>query len=175
MPDAASEDADDDLMRAFVARRAELIGYLRAIAPPDLVEDAFQEVFLVVHRRLGDFRRDGDFPAWVRGIARNCVRQLLRRAGRLRCLPDGELADLIDQAVAELEQQPEPAGVDALRGCLERLAEPHRRIIELRYAIGRPLAAIAREIGSTEGSVQVTLSRLRASLADCIGRRGRTA
>ena len=173
MPDAASQDADDDLMRAFVARRAELIGYLRAIAPPDLVEDAFQEVFLVVHRRLGDFRRDGDFPAWVRGIARNCVRQLLRRSGRLRCLPDGELADLIDRAVAE--GQSELAGVDALRGCLERLAEPHRRIIELRYAIGRPLAAIAREIGSTEGSVQVTLSRLRASLADCIGRRGRTA
>ena len=67
----ATVGGDDGLMRAFVARRAELLGYLRAIAPPDLVEDAFQEAFLVVHRRLADFRSDGDFPAWVRGIARN--------------------------------------------------------------------------------------------------------
>ncbi len=170
----ASGGGDDDLLRDFVARRADLLGYLRAIAPPDLVEDSFQEVFLVVHRRLADFRRDGDFLAWVRGIARNCVRQLLRRAGRLHCLPDGELQVLIDQAAAELEDETEPAGVDRLRRCLGRLTAPHRRIIELRYALDRPLAAIAREIGSTEGSVQVTLSRLRASLADCLGR-GRSA
>jgi RNA polymerase sigma-70 factor (ECF subfamily) len=170
-----SDGGDDDLMRAFVARRAELLGYLRAIAPPDVVEDAFQEVFLVVHRRLADFRRDGDFPAWVRGIARNCVRQLLRRSGRLHCLPDGALTDLIDQSVAEWEEASEPAGVERLRRCLGRLSGPHRRILELRYALDRPLAAIARELGSTEGSVQVTLSRLRASLADCIGRGGSAA
>lgn len=171
----ASDGGDDGLLRAFVARRADLLGYLRAIAPPDLVEDAFQEVFLVVHRRLGDFRRDGDFPAWVRGIARNCVRQLMRRSGRLQCLPDGALTDLIDQSVAELEAEAEPAGVDRLRRCLGRLTAPHRRILELRYALDRPLAAIAHEIGSTEGSVQVTLSRLRATLAECIGRSGSAA
>lgn len=171
MDDAIRPDANEDLLRTFLARRADLLGYLRAIAPPDLVEDAFQEVFLVVNRRLGDFRRDGDFAAWVRGIARNCVRQQLRRAGRLHCLPDGELADLIDQAAAESDEPAEPPGADRLRRCLERLGAPHRRILELRYALDRPLAAIAQEIGSTEGSVQVTLSRLRASLAGCIGRR----
>ena len=173
MADAGGQDADDDLMRTFVARRADLIGYLRAIAPPDVVEDAFQEVFLVVHRRLGDFRRDGDFPAWLRGIARNCVRQLLRQAGRLHCLPDGELTDLIDLAVGEREEV-EPVGAARLNRCLQRLTVPHRRILELRYTLDQPLAVIAREIGSTEGSVQVTLSRLRATLADCIGRGGRT-
>ena len=99
----------------------------------------------------------------------------MRRSGRLRCLPDGALTDLIDQSMAELEQEAEPAGIDRLRRCLARLTAPHRRLLKLRYALDRSLAAIASEIGSTEGSVQVTLSRLRSSLADCIGRGGSAA
>lgn len=162
---------DDALMRSFLERRADLIAYLRAIASADLAEDAFQETFLVVHRRLADFRRDGDFHAWVRGIARNVVRQVARRHDRLRLLPADGLVDLIDRTLDEAEADREPAGVDALRRCIERLGEPQRRLLQLRYAQNHPMEAIARELGRSAGAVQVALSRLRSALAGCLARR----
>src|SRR5437660_1217252 len=37
----------------------------------DDVDDLAQEVFLAAFKNLGAFRRDDDFGAWLRGIARN--------------------------------------------------------------------------------------------------------
>jgi hypothetical protein len=96
---------DDELMQAFLDRRADLLAYLRAIGSANLAEDAFQETYLVVQRRLADFRRDGDFHAWVRGIPRNVLRQLARRSQRVRVLADDALTDLIDQAMATVTVQ----------------------------------------------------------------------
>ncbi len=155
---------DDALMQAFLNRRADLLAYL-----PD---DAFQETYLVVQRRLADFRRDGDFHAWVRGIARNVLRQLARRNQRVRGLADDALADLINQAVAEASPPAdEDDALSALRHCMAQLAETQRRLLHLRYGLERPLAEVAGELGRTPGAVQVALSRVRAVLADCISRR----
>lgn len=165
----ASSDRDL-LIRAFLERRGDLIAYIRAIGGAGIAEDAFQETFLVVDRRLGDFRPDGDFHAWVRGIARNTVRSLARRSGRLRSLPDDSLCDLIDRAAGE---DPAPhAGVEALRACLSRLGPEQRRLLALRYGEERPIADIAGLLGRSAGAIQVALSRLRSLLADCMARRG---
>lgn len=167
---------DDALMRDFLARRADLIAYLRVIGPAGLAEDAFQETFLVVHRRLADFRRDGDFPAWVRGIARNVLRQLGRKGNRLQTMADEALTGLIDQAVAEHEAVNEPVDrLPALRRCVERLAEPQRRLLHLRYALGQPIEQIAVVLHRTPGAAQVALSRLRTVLGDCMARQGGAA
>ncbi|HAT12181.1 MAG TPA: hypothetical protein DCS97_16725 [Planctomycetes bacterium] len=163
---------DDELMQAFLDRRADLLAYLRAIGSANLAEDAFQETYLVVQRRLADFRRDGDFHAWVRGIARNVLRQLARRSQRVRVLADDALTDLIDQAVAEAgPPADEDDALSALRHCVEQLAETQRRMLHLRYGLERPLTEVAGELGRTPGAVQVALSRVRTVLADCIGRR----
>jgi RNA polymerase sigma-70 factor (ECF subfamily) len=173
MPDTGDGTDAETLMRSFLERRGELVAYLRALGGVDLAEDAFQETFLVVQRRLGDFRRDGDFHAWVRGIGRNVVRGLARRSGRLRAVGDEALADLIDLAAAEPARADvrEEAGIERLRRCLARLGADQRRMLDLRYGQDRPLADIAGELGRTVGAVQVALSRLRAALAACVDRR----
>ncbi len=163
---------DDALMQSFLDRRADLLAYLRAIGSASLADDAFQETYLVVQRRLADFRRDGDFHAWVRGIARNVLRQLARRSQRVRAVADDALADLIDQAVAEAGPPVEADdGLAALRHCVAQLAETQRRMLHLRYGLDRPLIDVASELGRTPGAVQVALSRVRTVLADCIERR----
>jgi RNA polymerase sigma-70 factor (ECF subfamily) len=57
----------DDLYRqhfSFVWRNLRRLG-----VPPALVEDAAQDTFIVVHRRLADLHSDASAKAWLFGIA----------------------------------------------------------------------------------------------------------
>lgn len=131
-------------------------------------DDVFQEVFLTVVQRSGDFRPDGNFLAWVRGIARNKVLEYYRRQ-RLQSLPfDEELLELLVEATDEREPQWERRR-EALSRCLERLAPRAREIVDLRYAeqsLSPP--EIAARLSWTTNAVHVALARARAFLRECV-------
>ena len=57
---------------------------LRLGVPRDAVEDACQETFLVVHRRLADFEGRGSPRAWLFGIARRVAYRVRRSHDRTR-------------------------------------------------------------------------------------------
>lgn len=70
----------------FVWRTVEYLG-----VPPSVLEDAVQDVFLVVHRRLGDFRRASSVRSWVGGICLRVAkdyRRSLQRRGTLGTLDE---------------------------------------------------------------------------------------
>lgn len=165
-----NDDADDDLLRWFLANRAPLLGYLRALLPHDLVEDAFQETFLVVHRKAASFDAQRDAGAWVRGIARNVARQVAAKATRAVRLPPDQLAERFELAAAEAEPG-EDDDLVHLASCLERLDVPARELLRRRYHDGDALDELAAASGRSPGAVQVALSRVRAALATCIERR----
>lgn len=167
---------DDSHLRSFIGDRAVLLGYLRTLLPHDLVEDAFQEVFLVVHRKVGEFDQTRDFPAWVRGIARNVAMQVLAKARRAVALPPDALLERIDRAAEEASAEPEP-GEDRrhLAECLAKLSDKHRDLLRQRYADGLMLEQLATATGRSVGAVQVALSRLRSTLQDCIERQRKVA
>jgi RNA polymerase sigma-70 factor (ECF subfamily) len=50
--------------------------------PPALVEDAAQDTFIVVHRRLADLRTDASAKAWLFGIALRVARDYRRTQKR---------------------------------------------------------------------------------------------
>src|SRR3954454_16041194 len=58
-------------------------------------EDVVQETFLMAHRALGQYRRDGTLRPWLLTICRNACRDRLRSAQRRDVLAlDEELAAL---------------------------------------------------------------------------------
>ena len=57
----------------------------------DSVDDFSQEAFLIAYRELDRFDQDQDFGKWLRGIARNLVRNELRRNARRGRLMDEEV------------------------------------------------------------------------------------
>ncbi|MEM9345943.1 MAG: sigma-70 family RNA polymerase sigma factor [Planctomycetota bacterium] len=57
---------------------------------------------------------------------------------------------------------------EALEQCIEKLQAKSRRALELRYEQDMKPAQIAEVIGSTPGSVRVTLTRIRSALSKCI-------
>ena len=50
--------------------------------PPGALDDAAQDVFLIVHRQLPGFRRDSSEQTWLYGIARHVAANHQRRARR---------------------------------------------------------------------------------------------
>ena len=166
------EPSDAELMQRFLAGRADLLAYLRAVGPAELAEDAFQETFLVVQRRLADFQRNGSFGAWTRGIGRMLLRKLVEKRGRLRPMADDSLAAMIDDSLAEFEEREPTASEDLprLQRCLQRLGDEQRRLLDLRYGQNLSLEAISAASRRSSGAVQVALSRIRSALAICIER-----
>jgi RNA polymerase sigma-70 factor (ECF subfamily) len=164
---AANMKFEPPIEALFLKHAVSLRGYLLGLlADRSAADDVFQEVFLTVVRRAEDFRRDGDFLAWARGIARNKVRELYRR--QKRSFPFDEqllevLADAAEEHEPRLDRQRE-----SLARCLDRLSPRARQIVDLRYA-ERPLSPpeIAERLAWTTGAVHVALSKARAFLRDC--------
>ena len=160
--------AQPPIQTLFLQHAAAVRGFvLGFVADRAAADDIFQEVFLTVARREADFRRDGNFLAWARGIARNKVLEHYRRQRAKPLLFDEQLLELLaasaDTSGERLERRRE-----ALAQCLERLAPRAREVVDLRYA-EQPLAppGIAQRIGWTTNAVNVALSRARAFLREC--------
>ncbi|MBV1858440.1 MAG: RNA polymerase sigma factor [Nannocystaceae bacterium] len=81
----------------FVFRSLAHLGVPRAV-----VDDATQDVFIVVHRRLEDYLRDMPMRAWLYGIARRVAYRYRKQAEKHRRRPDFGGGELVspDELVA---------------------------------------------------------------------------
>lgn len=155
----------------FLQHASSIRGYvLGLVGDAAAADDLFQDVFVTVVAREADFRRDGDFLAWARGIVRFKVLEYYRRQRSNPQLFDEpllrRLAESWEQAERHRELWERRRG--ALAQCLNRLSPRARQIINLRYA-DQPLTPpeIAQRVGCTTPSVNVALARARAFLRKC--------
>lgn len=123
-------------------------------------KDVVQQTFLGVHRARADFRRGAPVRPWVVTIARNVVRDHLRRHYVRR-----EDALELDGPIEPRVEAPE-YGVptsDALLGwageALAKLPEAQRRVIELHYLEGKSFAEVGKLLGCSEGAARVRAHR----------------
>jgi RNA polymerase sigma-70 factor (ECF subfamily) len=169
--------AAEQLIREFQRGRMRLLAYIRALAgDPELTEDIFQEVSVIVLEKASDFIPGRDLGAWCRGIARNLVARERARARRLRPFDGDRIVALVDAAFEEHARQDQGEQAieeerSILRRCLDRLAPAARAMVEERYAAGLSLRELADRLRRTEGAVQVALSRIRKALLECVRRR----
>lgn len=143
-------------------------------------EDLSQEVFLTAYRRLGDFRGESRFSAWLCRIASNACIDFLRRSRRQEALSltrdedDGEQAEW---AVADESFSPERLlerrmTREALRRGLAALEPEQRQILLLRELEGLRYDEIARALAIGEGTVKSRLFRARKKLCAFLLRDG---
>ncbi|HTJ82431.1 MAG TPA: sigma-70 family RNA polymerase sigma factor, partial [Polyangiaceae bacterium] len=130
--------------RADVARLAyRMLGARAASSSADL-EDIVQEVFLQVHKSLGDFRGQSKFSTWLHRVTVNVV-LMNRRSARSRPVFAGELSDNEPDAGARPDEDASRARrVDAFRRVLERLPEKKRTVFVLHEIEGLPPAEISQ-------------------------------
>ena len=133
-------------------------------------EDVVQRVAQELARRFDEYDSSRPFIGWALWIAKSRVIDFYRAQDRTRVVFSDELLSQLADTIAK-QADGRSDRREALEACLDELPTRSRRLLDLRYVGERSAAEIAREIGSTSGSVRVLLTRVRTALANCIERR----
>ncbi|MES1193937.1 MAG: RNA polymerase sigma factor [Solirubrobacterales bacterium] len=170
----AHSDPDDELLRRVVAGdddayavfyRRHLDGVLaflrRRVAQPELAFDLAAETFAAVILAAPDRRGDGEPAAWLYGIARNKLRESLRR-GRVEDAARRRLGlepvDLHDADLSAVEERA-TAGATQLSTMLAELPEATRQALVARVVDEREYGEIAAELACSEQVVRQRVHR----------------
>jgi RNA polymerase sigma factor (sigma-70 family) len=148
-----------------------LRSYLAAICGnPSVTDDLAQEVFLRALDRLDRVIDPAKFPLFLRGIARNVVREHARSQSRF-----AKHAEAYGLWVEDLlEDQPEPLYsqntqvVGALRKCLRNLPERSRHLLQERYFEEQEAGEIGKKRELSAAAVRNALLRARRALLKCM-------
>ncbi|MFM8290215.1 MAG: RNA polymerase sigma factor [Planctomycetia bacterium] len=162
-----SRSVDREAVAAVVATHRQMVyGFLRArLTDAAAAEDLCQEVFLrFLTSRPVVATGSGEVSAWLAGIARNVLREHVRRAARRREVAWTELClQVEDRAAAAPDDR-----ADHLTACLDGLGKTARTALDLHYGENLRLAEIGRRFDRSEGAVKLLLFRARQAVRRCL-------
>jgi RNA polymerase sigma-70 factor (ECF subfamily) len=123
------------------------------------LDDVSQEVFLVVHRRLGEFEARSSVRTWVYGICLRVAADYRRRPHLRRERALEEAPERVTPAAQhdEIERRQALAWLD---GVLDRLDDAKRAVFVLHEIEQLPIAEVA---AAADCPVQTAYSRLYAA------------
>lgn len=150
---------------AFVWRAAANRG-----VPPSALDDVVQEVFLVVHRKLGEFAGRSSVRTWLAGIVRRVVADHVKKRGN-RPVAHEELGEHpaahAEEPSVQAERRAAMALVDTL---IDTMTEVQREVFvlyELEQMTTREIAALT---GANENTVQTRLKAARRVFQEGVSR-----
>lgn len=172
----------DEVIRRVLAGETALYGIIVRTYSPDvlrivilmladrvLTENIVQQTFVNAYEHLHEFRLGEDFRRWVRAIARNLVRDELRRSTRER----GRLARYRSYLMTKLSSDDDSDKRDqvmatALNACRGKLAALAARALRLRYEEEMPFNDVAAAIGRSPEATRQIVTRARVALRTCM-------
>jgi RNA polymerase sigma-70 factor (ECF subfamily) len=142
-----------------------------ALRDRESTADLVQQIFVEAYFSLERYRRGTDFRAWLRGIARNQVREHLRKHSRHARLLETYRGQLEERTRGDSDGDLDPALESAHRKCRELLPEPSAKLLSLRYEHDLSHHDIAARLGRSMEAVKQLLYRVHILLRDCIEKR----
>lgn len=138
----------------FVWRSVRRLG-----VPDHQVDDAVQDVFVVVHRRLADFEGRSSMRTWLFGIALKVARSHRRRAARKGTEP--LVQEVVDhESLSPHEATARNEGLRLLHSLLDELDDDKRAVFVLAELEQMTAPEIAEAL---EVKLNTVYSRLRAA------------
>ena len=150
----------------FVWRCLQGLGVQRAS-----LDDAAQDVFVIVYRRLPSYEGRSSLRTFLISIAVNHCRHHLRAAARRR----KALARFAEDVDLAMSDSPDVQGqrlADALARALDELPPDQRAVFVLAAIEGRSGAEIATILDVPENTVRTRLLRARQKLSASLGKEG---
>jgi RNA polymerase sigma-70 factor (ECF subfamily) len=164
LPEIYAENAD------FVFRN------LRRLGVPDAsVDDAVQDVFLVVHRRLGDFEARSRVSTWLFGIvlrvAQTYRRSATRRNARISYEPGNELERMpVAAAEGPLDILERREATTLLHRLLDELDDDKRAVLVCVELEQMTVPEAAESLGLNLNTAYGRLRAARASFNEAVAR-----
>lgn len=134
-------------------------------------EDIVQQVFLRAYRALEQYEIGRGFGYWLKAIARNLVREELRKMLRHRGRVEAYAALALQRLDSPEDEEVRRERERALGECLEELerSDTHAaRAVRRHYFDALRTDQIASEMKRSGGAIRTLLYRARAMLRDCL-------
>src|SRR5688572_29065561 len=129
------------------------------------MDDLLQEAFLQVFQSLRGWRAEASLSTWIDRVAvRVAYRYLSQKGRRVQTDPlqDDEAAPTVEESGARRQMARD--GVKRLYAVLDQLSPAARLAFTLHEIDGRPLAEVAKLVGSTVTATKLRVWRARKSV-----------
>lgn len=165
----AAQQGDEKAFTALVELYQQTVyGYLRArLFDSTDAEDLCQETFLRCYQGREKLSRAAHVGPWLIGIARNLLREHVKRISRRREVAWTELCLELDQLVQDRASSGSEV-MQTLPVCLESLGPSAKQAIDLRYRAQMRMNDIADYLRRSEGAVRLLVHRARLALKQCL-------
>jgi RNA polymerase sigma-70 factor (ECF subfamily) len=167
----AANDCKAEFASLLAQHQTQLFGYIYSLVRDfDDADDLFQQTSLVLWDKFEQFDSSRSFVAWACGVARYEVLNFLRTRSRHRLYFTDELNLALIEAQEHLEQEQLEERRDALAGCMKKLRERDKDLLEACYGRSTGIPEVARDRGRSTQSVHNSLRRIRRALFQCVRR-----
>jgi len=162
--------AQQRFLSLFLRSERELFRYVAALVPNVAdAEDIVQQSAVVLWEKFHSYDPNLPFTPWACRFALNKARQWLERRHRWQALLEGGLAEELAQRREELRPDID-LRLRHLEGCLGKLPDEQRALIEGYYYRRDGIETVAASSGRTVASAYKSLQRVRLALQACIER-----
>ena len=134
-------------------------------------EDLLQEVFLLVHRKLGNFKGDSSFGTWIYRLATNCCLDFLRSRQHRQQRRTPKHSTRCRWSGPEATAPFRIDRLDLERAILQ-LPPGYRAAFVLHDVEGFDHAEVARQLGIAEGTSKSQVHKARLKIRAARGSRG---
>jgi len=169
---AAPPAAESKVAAIFREHGRYVFRLLRRLGVADAdLDDVFQEVFVIVHRKLPELDPSVQLRAWVYGICVRCASDHRKRARTRREVTTDETIERVDA-----EQTTAPDALDALKareileGILRGLPDQKREVFVLYEIEELPMQEVAAALGCPLHTAYSRLYAARKLVEDGIRR-----
>lgn len=162
--------AQQRFLSLFLRSEREVFRYVATLVPNVAdAEDIVQQTALALWEKFDAYDPSQPFTPWACRFALNKARQWMERRQRWKLLLDGGLAE--ELALRREQLRPEiEARLGRLEGCLARLPEDQRLLVEGYYYRREEVSQLAGQSGRTITGTYKALQRIRHALQTCIER-----
>ncbi|HRI13085.1 MAG TPA: sigma-70 family RNA polymerase sigma factor [Verrucomicrobiota bacterium] len=160
--------AQQRFLSLFLRSEREIFRYVAALVPNVAdAEDIVQQTALALWEKFHAYDPAQPFTPWACRFALNKARQWMERHQKWRALLDGNFAEELARRREEMRPEIE-AQLRRLEGCLGRLPEDQRSLVEGYYYRREEIANLAGQSGRTVTATYKALQRIRQALQNCL-------
>ena len=125
-------------------------------------EDNLQDAFLIIFKKIGQYKNKGSFEGWIKRIAVNTVLQCYRKEKVFDIINENTIEDV------ELEVNEDTVSIDYLLKIIQELPDRYRLVFNLYVLDGYSHKDIADMLKINIGTSKSNLSRARLILKQTI-------
>src|SRR5688500_7532429 len=160
--------SQQQFLSLFLRSEREIFRYVAALIPNVAdAEDIVQQTAVALWEKFNAYDPAQPFTPWACRFALNKARQWIERRQRWQALLEGGLAEELAQRREELRPELE-CQLKHLEGCLGKLPEDQRSLVEGYYYHRSGIEKVAGSSGRTVEATYKALQRIRIALQICI-------